>query len=181
MKFRIAGLILVAGIACAQGRPNGVVENQNGGISPPMAVAPGSAGYLLHRGSDDKAEAAIAGRGGVGLQEKSYELRSWLPNFVLIRRGDYTYQIEDLDTVRHLWALWDESLACQAAMDAATVATFRQALAVCKISSAEITAAQKIREGLEPKWLWNVIGIITQSRIWNALDRAVSDGFAHLI
>jgi hypothetical protein len=170
-----------------------------------MALPPDGDGYLLHRGSGDNAEAVVASAGGVGLQEKSYELRSWLPEFVLIHRSGKTYLIDDPATVRQAWRVWAASLACLAGVDAATptVEELQSALAACQANLAEaspgeaaaqqkvrdslvrmeIAVAQRLRERSAPDTVWTrrVLELILQSRMWNTLDAAISSGVARPI
>src|SRR5215469_13765280 len=136
---------------------------------PQIAVPPNTDGYLLHRGSGENAQAVVANAGGVGLQDKSYELRSWLPEFVLIQRSGKTYLIDDLETVRQVWSLSDASLACAERVEAATpsIDELQAALAVCKVNPAEASPAeaaskQTVRDRLDP---------VTAAMVWDSSER----------
>jgi hypothetical protein len=136
---------------------------------PQIAVPPNTDGYLLHRGSGENAQAVVANAGGVGLQDKSYELRSWLPEFVLVQRSGKTYLVDDFETVRQAWSLWDASTVCWARVEAATpsIDELRSALAVCKVnwaedSPAEAAAKQTVRDRLDP---------VTAATLWYNSER----------
>jgi hypothetical protein len=130
---------------------------QTSGAVAPLTIPPERDGFLLHRGVGEAATAVVAEAGGVGLQEKSYELREWMPEFVLIERGGKTYLIKDSETVRHIWDLWDTSMDCATSVEKAMppLEKLQHALAVCKTGAgqgdaAETSAWQKARESLDP-------------------------------
>jgi len=150
--------------------------------TPDLNYASGADGYLLHRGTTDRDVAAFMTLGGIPLQEKSFEIRKRIRNFVLFRRQENTYLIEDPDTVSRAWRLQEDQSACRVSVEAATplVDELKKALAGCKISDAEIVAARKLKETLKSAMeRQSAIEIITDSRLWSVLDLSISNGAAH--
>jgi hypothetical protein len=86
---------------------------------------------------------------------------------------------------RRIWALWNESSTCRAGWSVAPqpVQQLQDALSECKIAPIETVAAQKLLDRLGPEraGLHGVIEVVTDSRLWNRLDRAISAGVARQI